>query len=173
MHAFLSQCSTTTNMYPAFIAVVCALVYFIVINMKILPILLHHPYNVAILNLQDFSFTFVIHTVVITRGSHSSNRRPTHHPTGEQCVLQPSFMNTTFSFHTYMYTHTHTHVHTHFLSLSLSQDEPTTGMDSGTRHYLWDVLTGVTREGRSIILTTHSLNSASSFVCTHNIDNMM
>ena len=36
-----------------------------------------------------------------------------------------------------------------------SQDEPTTGMDPATRRYLWDVLTGVTREGRSIVLTTH------------------
>ena len=36
-----------------------------------------------------------------------------------------------------------------------SQDEPTTGMDPNTRRYLWDVLTGVIHEGRSIILTSH------------------
>ena len=41
------------------------------------------------------------------------------------------------------------------LCLLISQDEPTTGMDPATRRYLWDVLTGVTREGRSIVLTTH------------------
>ena len=34
-------------------------------------------------------------------------------------------------------------------------DEPTTGMDPATRRYLWDVLTGITKEGRSIILTSH------------------
>ena len=34
-------------------------------------------------------------------------------------------------------------------------DEPTTGMDPATRRFLWDVLTGVIREGRSIILTSH------------------
>jgi ABC-type multidrug transport system ATPase subunit len=44
-------------------------------------------------------------------------------------------------------------------------DEPTTGMDPGTRRYLWDVLTGVTREGRSIILTTHSMEECEA-LCT-------
>ena len=34
-------------------------------------------------------------------------------------------------------------------------DEPTTGMDPTTRRYLWDVLTGITQEGRSIVLTSH------------------
>ena len=34
-------------------------------------------------------------------------------------------------------------------------DEPTTGMDPATRRYLWDVLTGITKEGRSIVLTSH------------------
>ena len=34
-------------------------------------------------------------------------------------------------------------------------DEPTTGMDPTTRRYLWDVLTGITKEGRSIVLTSH------------------
>ncbi len=35
------------------------------------------------------------------------------------------------------------------------QDEPTTGMDPATRRFLWDVLTSVTHEGRSIVLTSH------------------
>ena len=35
------------------------------------------------------------------------------------------------------------------------KDEPTTGMDPATRHYLWDVLTGIVHEGRSIVLTSH------------------
>lgn len=34
-------------------------------------------------------------------------------------------------------------------------DEPTTGMDPATRRFLWDVLTNVIREGRSVILTSH------------------
>ena len=34
-------------------------------------------------------------------------------------------------------------------------DEPTTGMDPTTRRLLWDVLIGVIREGRSVILTSH------------------
>ena len=34
-------------------------------------------------------------------------------------------------------------------------DEPTTGMDPATRRYLWDVLTNITKEGRSIVLTSH------------------
>jgi len=28
-------------------------------------------------------------------------------------------------------------------------------MDPTTRRYLWDVLTGITQEGRSIVLTSH------------------
>ena len=36
-------------------------------------------------------------------------------------------------------------------------DEPTTGMDPATRRFLWDALTGVIREGRSVILTSHRL----------------
>ncbi len=35
------------------------------------------------------------------------------------------------------------------------QDEPTTGMDPATRRFLWDVLTTITQEGRSIVLTSH------------------
>ena len=38
-------------------------------------------------------------------------------------------------------------------------DEPTTGMDPATRRFLWDALTGVIRDGRSVILTSHRLES--------------
>jgi ABC-type multidrug transport system ATPase subunit len=34
-------------------------------------------------------------------------------------------------------------------------DEPTTGMDPATRRFLWDVLMGVVKEGRSVVLTSH------------------
>ena len=34
-------------------------------------------------------------------------------------------------------------------------DEPTTGLDPTTKRYLWDVLTGIIQEGRSIVLTSH------------------
>ena len=44
-------------------------------------------------------------------------------------------------------------------------DEPTTGVDPKTRHYLWDVLTKVTSEGRSVILTTHSMEECEA-LCT-------
>ena len=44
-------------------------------------------------------------------------------------------------------------------------DEPTTGMDPTTRRYLWDVLTGVTQEGRSIIMTSHRYTMAFHTLC--------
>ncbi len=44
-------------------------------------------------------------------------------------------------------------------------DEPTNGMDPNTRRYLWDVLTKVTREGKSIILTSHSMEECEA-LCT-------
>jgi len=44
-------------------------------------------------------------------------------------------------------------------------DEPTTGMDPKTRHYLWDVLNSITREGRSIILSSHSMEECEA-LCT-------
>ena len=50
------------------------------------------------------------------------------------------------------------------------QDEPTTGMDPATRRYLWDVLISVTKEGRSIVLTSHryllcgKLHSLSTYI---------
>ena len=34
-------------------------------------------------------------------------------------------------------------------------DEPTTGMDPATRRFLWDAITDIMRQGRSIILTSH------------------
>ena len=34
-------------------------------------------------------------------------------------------------------------------------DEPTTGMDPTTRRKVWDVLTGITKQGRSIVLSSH------------------
>ena len=34
-------------------------------------------------------------------------------------------------------------------------DEPTTGMDPATRRFLWNVLTDIIKEGRSVILTSH------------------
>lgn len=44
-------------------------------------------------------------------------------------------------------------------------DEPTTGMDPATRRYLWDVLISVTKEGRSIVLTSHSMEECEA-LCT-------
>ena len=34
-------------------------------------------------------------------------------------------------------------------------DEPTTGLDPNAKRYLWNVLTGIIQEGRSIVLTSH------------------
>ena len=39
-------------------------------------------------------------------------------------------------------------------------DEPTTGMDPAARRALWDVITGLRSEGRSVLLTTHYLEEA-------------
>ena len=44
-------------------------------------------------------------------------------------------------------------------------DEPTTGMDPTTRRHLWDVLTGIVQEGRSIVLTSHSMEECEA-LCT-------
>jgi len=44
-------------------------------------------------------------------------------------------------------------------------DEPTTGMDPNTRRYLWDVLTKLVKDGRSIILTSHSMEECEA-LCT-------
>ena len=44
-------------------------------------------------------------------------------------------------------------------------DEPTNGMDPNTRRYLWNVLTKIVREGKSIILTSHSMEECEA-LCT-------
>ena len=43
-------------------------------------------------------------------------------------------------------------------------DEPSTGLDPQSRHYLWDILEEVKKEGKTIILTTHSMEEA-EFLC--------
>jgi len=35
------------------------------------------------------------------------------------------------------------------------QDEPTTGMDPKARRFLWNVIIGIVKEGRTVILTSH------------------
>ena len=37
------------------------------------------------------------------------------------------------------------------------QDEPTTGMDPGARRFLWDCINNIVKDGRSVILTSHSM----------------
>ncbi|XP_069795195.1 retinal-specific phospholipid-transporting ATPase ABCA4 isoform X1 [Narcine bancroftii] len=44
-------------------------------------------------------------------------------------------------------------------------DEPTTGMDPKTRRFLWDCLLGVIREGRAVMLTSHSMEECEA-LCT-------
>ena len=44
-------------------------------------------------------------------------------------------------------------------------DEPTTGMDPGTRRYLWNTLMAVVKSGRSIVLTSHSMEECEA-LCT-------
>jgi len=44
-------------------------------------------------------------------------------------------------------------------------DEPTTGMDPGARRFLWDVLLEVVAEGRTIVLTSHSMEECEA-LCT-------
>ena len=44
-------------------------------------------------------------------------------------------------------------------------DEPSNGMDPSTRRYLWNVLTKLTEEGKSIILTSHSMEECEA-LCT-------
>jgi len=39
-------------------------------------------------------------------------------------------------------------------------DEPTTGMDPAARRALWDVISGLQSEGKSVLLTTHYLEEA-------------
>eukprot|EP00045_Choanoeca_perplexa_P016896 m.234753 g.234753 ORF g.234753 m.234753 type:complete len:1739 (-) comp17391_c0_seq2:66-5282(-) len=44
-------------------------------------------------------------------------------------------------------------------------DEPTTGMDPGARRFLWDALLEAMRGGRSIVLTSHSMDECEA-LCT-------
>uniref|UniRef100_A0A673D0D2 P-type phospholipid transporter n=1 Tax=Sphaeramia orbicularis TaxID=375764 RepID=A0A673D0D2_9TELE len=44
-------------------------------------------------------------------------------------------------------------------------DEPTTGMDPKARRFLWDCILSVIREGRSVILTSHSMEECEA-LCT-------
>ena len=44
-------------------------------------------------------------------------------------------------------------------------DEPTTGMDPGTRRYLWNTLMAAVKSGRSIVLTSHSMEECEA-LCT-------
>ncbi|KAM4888021.1 phospholipid-transporting ATPase ABCA7 [Thomomys bottae] len=44
-------------------------------------------------------------------------------------------------------------------------DEPTTGMDPGARRFLWNSLLSVVREGRSVVLTSHSMEECEA-LCT-------
>jgi ABC-type multidrug transport system ATPase subunit len=39
-------------------------------------------------------------------------------------------------------------------------DEPTVGLDPGSRHHIWEILTGLKHEGVTIFLTTHYLEEA-------------
>uniref|UniRef100_A0A3Q3IW89 ABC transporter domain-containing protein n=1 Tax=Monopterus albus TaxID=43700 RepID=A0A3Q3IW89_MONAL len=47
----------------------------------------------------------------------------------------------------------------------LLQDEPTTGMDPKARRFLWDCILSVIKEGRSVILTSHSMEECEA-LCT-------
>ena len=49
--------------------------------------------------------------------------------------------------------------------LLISQDEPTTGMDPGARRFLWNCILDVIRSGRSVILTSHSMEECEA-LCT-------
>uniref|UniRef100_A0A8B9YY62 ATPase AAA-type core domain-containing protein n=1 Tax=Buteo japonicus TaxID=224669 RepID=A0A8B9YY62_9AVES len=44
-------------------------------------------------------------------------------------------------------------------------DEPTTGMDPRARRFLWDCILSVIREGRSVVLTSHSMEECEA-LCT-------
>ncbi|XP_032989948.1 phospholipid-transporting ATPase ABCA7 isoform X5 [Rhinolophus ferrumequinum] len=44
-------------------------------------------------------------------------------------------------------------------------DEPTTGMDPGSRRFLWNSLQAMVQEGRSVVLTSHSMEECEA-LCT-------
>ncbi|KAJ7386394.1 ATP-binding cassette sub- A member 1 [Desmophyllum pertusum] len=41
-------------------------------------------------------------------------------------------------------------------------DEPTTGMDPKARRFLWNIIIGIVKEGRTVILTSHSMEECES-----------
>lgn len=43
-------------------------------------------------------------------------------------------------------------------------DEPSTGLDPQSRHYLWAIVEEIKRDGKTIIMTTHSMEEA-EFLC--------
>ncbi len=43
-------------------------------------------------------------------------------------------------------------------------DEPSTGLDPQARRYLWEIIQGIKEQGRTIILTTHSMDEA-EYLC--------
>lgn len=43
-------------------------------------------------------------------------------------------------------------------------DEPSTGLDPQARHYLWDIVDEIKADGKTIILTTHSMEEA-QYLC--------
>ncbi|XP_030852678.1 phospholipid-transporting ATPase ABCA1 isoform X1 [Strongylocentrotus purpuratus] len=44
-------------------------------------------------------------------------------------------------------------------------DEPTTGMDPKSRRFLWNCITSIVKEGRSVVLTSHSMEECEA-LCT-------
>jgi ABC-type multidrug transport system ATPase subunit len=44
-------------------------------------------------------------------------------------------------------------------------DEPSTGVDVGARRFLWDVIGGISRSGRAVVLTSHSMDEC-EVLCT-------
>eukprot|EP00123_Amoebidium_parasiticum_P015512 comp23006_c0_seq1/m.36687 comp23006_c0_seq1/g.36687 ORF comp23006_c0_seq1/g.36687 comp23006_c0_seq1/m.36687 type:complete len:1736 (-) comp23006_c0_seq1:41-5248(-) len=44
-------------------------------------------------------------------------------------------------------------------------DEPTTGVDPATRRFLWDILATITKQGRCVVLTSHSMEECEA-LCT-------
>lgn len=45
-------------------------------------------------------------------------------------------------------------------------DEPATGMDPSARRFLWNSLPAVVKKGRSVVLTSHSMEECEA-LCTH------
>ncbi|KAH7680498.1 ATP-binding cassette sub-family A member 3-like protein [Aphelenchoides avenae] len=44
-------------------------------------------------------------------------------------------------------------------------DEPTAGVDPGTRRYIWDLLTALRRQNTALLLTSHSMEECEA-LCT-------